>query len=292
LFRYIHLPLKAIKRWAALCISVTLLFCAGYTLRRVTAVDTTRTGTPLLVLMYHSILPNPGRIGRYVCSPETLQNDMEYLAANGYTAVSVAQVLDYQAGRGTLPPKAVMLTFDDGFYNNYVYVYPLLQKYNMKAIFCVVGKYCFEPPDDTMNAAYSSLTGEQMREMEASGRVEIANHSYDMHSHNNRNGVSKRAAESQEEYHQTLSQDLQKLQQRLTQEIGHAPVSFAYPFGAFTKTTDDVLRDNGFLVTFSCVEGINDLHPGDDLYRLKRYNRPGGRSTESFLGPIISRVGE
>ena len=76
-----------------------------------------------------------------------------------------------------------MLTFDDGYYNNYYYALPLLEKYNCKAVISPIASVSekFTETKD-ISVTYGHITFDDIKEMSDSGYVEIQNHSYDMHS--------------------------------------------------------------------------------------------------------------
>ena len=69
-------------------------------------------GINLPILMYHSILKDNSRAGKYVISPDTIEQDMLYLKDHGYTTVVMADLIDYVENGTPLPEKPVMLTFD------------------------------------------------------------------------------------------------------------------------------------------------------------------------------------
>ena len=78
-------------------------------------------------VMYHAVLQDTSRHGRYTVSPQEFESDLQYLTSHGYTTVVMADLIAYTQG-GTLPEKPVLITFDDGYYNNYVYAYPIAQQ--------------------------------------------------------------------------------------------------------------------------------------------------------------------
>ena len=189
-----------------------------------------------------------------------------------------------------LPKKPIMLTFDDGYYSNFVYAYPLLKKYNMKGVLFIIGQYTDEySKSGEENANYSHVTWERCREMIKDGTMELQNQTYGMHSFNtDRQGSSKGQGETLWQYHFALSQDLKKLQDRFWEETGYVPRAFAYPFGLVSPESVAVLKELGFLVAFTSNEGINLIsqeHP-ETLYQLKRYLRPSKIDTEVFFQKI------
>jgi hypothetical protein len=96
-----------------------------------------QTGVPLPILMYHSVLKDPQRSGSYIITPAQFEKDMLYLNEHGYTTVLPSDLLRYAKGEGELPEKPVMITFDDGYYNNLVYVLPILKRLQLKAVISI-----------------------------------------------------------------------------------------------------------------------------------------------------------
>lgn len=244
-------------------------------------------GVRLPVLMYHSVLKNPSAAGRYVISPETFESDLKYLRENGYTAVVGSEVIDYVKNGGALPEKPVMLTFDDGYLNNLTYVVPLLEKYNMKAVISVVGSYAEKFSADH-NPNYSHLSWDDISACIKSGRVEIGNHTYNMHSQSSRRGAMKKRGESDKEYEAALGADLKKNQELLLKHCQTEPRIFAYPFGAVSNTSYAIIQKLGFEMSLGCSEKVHYITCGDEktLYLVSRFNRPSGISTEKFMQNI------
>ena len=242
----------------------------------------------LPVLMYHSILKNPSSAGKYVISPDTFENDMKYLKDNGYTSILSDELISYVKNGEALPSKPVMITLDDGYLNNLTYVLPILEKYDMKAIISVVGKYTerFSAEDDH-NPSYSHFSWEDINTCIASERIEIANHSYDMHNQSPRKGTMKKHGESAEEYEKALCEDILKIQQLLKEHCNITPKIFTYPYGAVSDASVDIIKNLGFEISFGCCEKVNEIARDENsLYLLCRFNRPSGISTEKFMQKI------
>lgn len=249
--------------------------------------------TVLPIIMYHSILDDPARQGRYVISPTLLERDLAYIREKGYTTVVMADLLAYVREGTPLPEKPVMLTFDDGYYNNYAYAHPLLQKYGMRAVLSPVAAWSAlysAHPEDCDRPVYSHLTWEQLREMAESGTWEIQNHSYDMHKYTagQRKGTTKRAEETAAQYRTALSEDVRTAQELLTAQVGVTPTTFTYPYGAMSREAIPVLQELGFSATLTCESRLNTLT--DDpacLWGLGRYLRPAGSSSAAYFDPIF-----
>ena len=241
------------------------------------------------ILMYHSVLKDPDRSGEYIVTPSTLEYDMIYLRNNGYETVLVKDLIAYVYEDAPLPEKPIVLTFDDGHYNNMVYLLPLLEKYQMKAVISVVGSYTEQfSKADGHNPNYSYLTWGDIKNLEDSGRIEIANHTYDLHEKGGRKGCNILKGETIAEYRNNLKSDLVKLQSALKEKSGIQPsVTFTYPFGYICPESQKTLEETGFFASLSCYERINQISKNKGcLYMLGRYNRPEGISTEEFMKKI------
>lgn len=144
-----------------LFIAIAVLLVSGFCGGAVAAVQQAGAdrGIPLPIIMYHSILRESRRQGNYTVSPDTLESDLAWLKKNGYQTVVVQDLLDYVKRQVPLPEKPVMITFDDGFYNNYYYAYPIAKKYQAKIIISPVGYYTdLYTGGDADHANYSYLT--------------------------------------------------------------------------------------------------------------------------------------
>lgn len=241
----------------------------------------------LPVLMYHSVRRGPET--DYSVTPDTLEDDLRYLQQLGWETVSPDQLVEFVYYGVPLPEKPVLLTFDDGFYNNLTYVLPLLEQFDMCANVNIVGEFSRELAEkDAHNAAYSYLTAADIRELTVSGRVTVGNHTDTMHHISDRMGCRMLPGESEEQYHTILRRDIESAQTFLYRETGVTPFVFAYPYGFDCPESETVLHDLGFQITLTCREHINTLtHDADCLYGLGRYNRSGLETTESYFSRIL-----
>ncbi len=247
-------------------------------------------GTEVPILMYHSVGYNNRVQTPYILTPEVFEEDMKWLSEHGYTAVFVSDLVHYVLHKTALPEKPIVITLDDGFLNSRTYVLPILERYGMRAVVSVVGSFCEDfslHPDPDPSYAY--LTWEDISYLSQTGRIEIGNHTYNMHSVGERKGCMKLAGESVAAYSATLSNDLSKLQTVLSEKSGVTPTVFAYPYGAVSEESVFVLQSLGFSAALTCAEKINLLSPGnpDRLYHLGRFNRPSGESTGDFMNRVL-----
>ena len=247
--------------------------------------DKERINVP--IIMYHSILKDPALQGEYVIDPNTFEADLKYITEHGFHTVVMADLIDYVYKGKDLPENPIMITFDDGYYNNYLYAFPLLKKYNCKMVLSPIGIYTDQYSKTIdVSAYYSNATWENLKEMALSGYVELQNHSYHLHKRSGaRLGAKQKAGESDAEYKEILAADLKKAQERFQDELSITPNTFTYPFGVISSASLDVIKDLGFKATLTCEERINSLTKGNKecLYGLGRYLRGNQMTTEAFF---------
>ncbi|MEG1027392.1 MAG: polysaccharide deacetylase family protein [Oscillospiraceae bacterium] len=245
--------------------------------------------TKLPVIMYHHILENSNKLGDYVISPKQFEQDIKYITDKGYTAITSKELLNFLKYGDTLPEKPIMITFDDGYESVYKYAYPILKKYNQKAITLIIGKYTdlFSDENEPRHINYSHLSYKQL--LEISDMFEIGNHTYNMHQNaqGKRYGCKKISGETYEDYKLALTNDVGYLSQKIIDNIGYKPKCFAYPFGAISKESKVVLEDFGFEVFFTCLEKVNIIEPftKTPVY-INRFNRPTKYSTKEFFNKM------
>lgn len=244
----------------------------------------------LTVIMYHGFLNDTSKSGTYVITPEQFENDIIYLQNSGFNFVSVKDIKDYKASVKSLPEKAVLITIDDGNYNNYCYVYPILKKHRVPALISPIA-YWVEKYTQTneKNPIYSIVTADCIKEMADSGLVELGNHTYNLHSLGERKGAERLKSESAEDYRAMLADDLTKAHNIILAAAGKPPCAMVFPYGIISSEAYEVTRNMGYDIIFSCTEGVNSLSPSDNMYVLKRYNRYAGPGSEDFFSKISSK---
>lgn len=248
-----------------------------------------REQAALLVLLYHHIDENEDHWGPYAIPPRQFEYDLQYLVKNNYEAVTLEEIIDFVYHQGELPAKPVLITFDDGYESNYVYAWPLLKKYNMKAVVNIIGILSDqESAASDHNVSYSYLTWDQIIEMQESGVVEFGNHTYDLHSKNRTiQGIRKKKTESVKEYQQRLMEDLELTQKKLMTACGSPALCFAFPLGIQEEHALPILDELGFQVTLCSHQIYNVLIRDQDCLRpLGRFNRAAGINTVDFFARI------
>lgn len=241
-------------------------------------------GARVPILMYHEVREQG--LGKDVIAPWELEADLRWLKENGYVSLTMTELIDGVTRGMRLPDKPVILSFDDGYLNNYVYVLPLLERYDMTIVLSVLGKNSddfTETPDSSL--IYSHVTWAQLREMADSGRVEVQNHTYDLHGiRASRTGSAQAKGESFEEYERVLTEDLTRLQRKLEAELGTAPNTFTIPYGKYNDNTIAIVKKLGFRAVLTCDYGVNVLNGDPEvLFSLKRICRSHGKPASRLL---------
>lgn len=274
-----------------LALILGMFFSFKYLYNNSVPVFNEENGQKLPIIMYHHIIEKQDRLNKFAITPAQFENDLKYLKENGFETITIKELVAHVYDNSPLPEKPIIITFDDGQESFYEYAYPLLKKYNMSAVLSIVGSFTDTYSEiEDHNVIYSYLTWKEINEMSNSPYVEIANHTYNMHSvDKGRKGCSKKAGESLEQYRAVLEEDILKLQNEILMYTGHEAITFTYPFGKFSKETKDILKDFGFSAIFNCAEVVNviDKSNPDFLYNLGRFNRPHGINSADFFAKIF-----
>lgn len=236
------------------------------------------------ILMYHEVKYT--KLGKDAISPWELECDLIFLRDNGYTPVTVGDLIDFVTADATLPDKPVVLSFDDGYMNNHKLALPLLRAYNVPVSLSIIVKNTDDfTRDPSASIDYAHMTWAQINEFVSYG-AEITNHTYAMHGWGvGRNGCTQKPGEPDAEYVTELTRDVLTAQTHIYENTYTVPETFVYPYGKYSDKTDEVLKNLGFQATLTCDYGVNLIEKGrpDCLYNLKRVCRAHGVSAQSAI---------
>lgn len=275
---------KYFKNFLLIIIFALLIISITKDLSEIYATSSLHKSVSVPIMMYHHVKYE--NFGKDVISPYEFESDLKFLAKNNYTTITMNDLVAYVYEGKELPKNPIILSFDDGYYSTYQYVFPLLRKYDMKIVLSIIGKSTDDFSRVKKQNINSHLTWEQIQEMEASGLVEIQNHSYNLHSNRNgRYGCGKKSDECLSQYEETLEEDIITLQNKIKAVIDQEPTTFTYPFGKYSDETETIMRKLGFKSTLSVAYGINVIKIGDtdSLYELKRICRSHNQALSKLL---------
>ncbi len=244
------------------------------------------------VLMYHAVADAEAADDAFAVTKARFLEQMETIRREGYTPVSLAELVNYVDYGANLPDNPVCITFDDGYLDNYTVAFPILKQYGYKAtIFAIgssVGKDTYKDTGIAMNPHFNY---NQAREMNLSGLVSVQSHTYDMHQsarhegkENCRSNILRLEGESVIDYVRALRSDFLKSRAETEGQIGAKLFALAYPGGRYDALTEAVLKSLGVRVTVSTTLGENYVKQGDaqSLYALNRYNMNDGVDSETL----------
>lgn len=276
--------------FAALCLLAACLLLSACGGKVAETFSPRGTSVELPVIMYHSLVTNEAAAAQYVCPIQRLEEDLRWLQERGFESVSLAELIAFADGTGTLPPKPVLITLDDGYRNNLTLLPPLLERYDAHAVISIVGEYSdiyTESGED--GSPHTCMSWEDVALAAASPRLELANHSYYFHHLTGRTGSAQRSGESWEHWKDAFCADVQAMQAAMQENCGLSPLCYAYPFGQLTTGADTLLQEMGFRVTLTCNEQKSRLTSGQSncLFSLGRYNRDGRISTAEYMKKIF-----
>jgi peptidoglycan/xylan/chitin deacetylase (PgdA/CDA1 family) len=196
------------------------------------------------VLNYHQI--NNEAHNALTLSDSEFEAQMAYLEKSGYTAISPDQLVDYLQHGAPLPDKPVLITFDDGYQDNYRVAYPIMQKHHMTGTIFLITDFVGH------NGRY--LTWRQVREMR--------DHGFDFQSHTLTHLVLTKL--SDEELLSQLVKSREALEWRLGKKVSY----MAYPGGIYDKRVVDFTKQAGYRAAFTINFGRN--HKNCGLFTLNR----------------------
>jgi peptidoglycan/xylan/chitin deacetylase (PgdA/CDA1 family) len=255
--------------------------------------------------MYHHVNPEGNFIN---VRPETFELHLRYLKKKGFTSIHAGELSDIMTGKTDASYRPVMITFDDGWLDNWVFAFPLLKRYGMKAVVFLVtsqiggqgrrqrsdeGRVAALPPHreskgliERGRTAEVMLSWDEVTEMKDSGLVEF-------HSHTHTHQRWDKLLSDRDERNDALRGDLRAAKELLG-EKGLEGSALCWPQGFYDDDYLAVAYSLGYRMMFTTEAGTNG--PGTELKRIKRIVI-GNISTFSFAKklfiysrPLLSRV--
>ncbi len=201
------------------------------------------------ILVYHSVRPKyqnePSFIDYYDITPELLETQLKYFKDFHYTIISFADMVAAIKGTKLLPKKSIVLTFDDGWENQYTYAFPILKKYHATATF-----FIFTNAIDHLHF----LTWNQIKTMRNAGMT--------IGAHTKSHPYLFEITSSN-----VLREEIIGSKKVLEAGLGEPIRFFAYPFGYYNDQIIKIVKEAGFEAARSTKRGA--YHAEKDLFRLR-----------------------
>lgn len=229
-----------------------------------------------ITLCYHDIPEaafSPYDVPRHIFIKQ-----LEYLRQNGYEFINPEIIYQAKQGKASLPEKAVLLTFDDGYLSFYHFVFPLLKLYRIPAVISIATSWIEQP---NKKISQQLMSWKQIKEVIDSGLVFISSHTHDLHKeivYNSAGNVGpasslfkydpeKKNYENEEIFGKRISADLAESLRIIQHKTGKKTYLLTWPYGEFNKLALQAAQKLGFEIIFTLENGFTNLK------RLERANR-------------------
>ncbi|MDQ0084948.1 biofilm PGA synthesis lipoprotein PgaB [Variovorax boronicumulans] len=274
-------------------------------------------GLSFRVISFHDVRTNVR--ASFETSPDetavderTFAEVFAWLQYSGYHPVSLQQIVDARAGGKPLPPRPVLLTFDDGYRSAYTKVFPLLKRYNYPALMALVTSWLEVPQGQQVHwgdkpaPREDFLLWSEAAEMARSGLVEFASHTDAMHTGilaNPQGNMLPAAAthrydpktgryEDDAAYTRRIETDLRRSRELIEKRTGAKVRAMVWPYGAYNDAALKASARAGMPITFTLDDGSNT--PTVPLSRIRRalaaYDNEAPEYAQLLRSPVGGEV--
>ncbi len=199
-----------------------------------TFADTAKTNIP--ILCYHNLSSIRGSMNM---TPERFESQIKYLKDNGYNIIPLKEAVAYLEGkRDSLPAKPIVITADDGWKSDYVYMYPIVKKYNIPVTLFIYPQ--------TISTGKNALTWEEVKELQQTGLFDIQGHTY---SHPNFKHEKKNRTSA--EFEKFVTKELSGSKKILEDKLGTSISYLAWPFGIYDPYLEQQAAKAGYEMAFT-----------------------------------------
>lgn len=244
-------------------------------------------GTRFTAISFHDIVDRREELTPDAVTTDQFARFLDWLKGNGWTVVSLDAIEAAARGGRPLPERAILLTFDDGYRSLYTRAFPLLQAHGFPAVAALVGRWMEGAAGGTVDYGTTNvpranfITWAEAREMQASGLIEFASHSYDLHRGIPANpqgnavaaartlqySVDNGAYESEPQYRARLRRDFAQSRGQMARELGRAPRALVWPFGRYTGPALEEATASGFRFAMTLDQAPADARRPLDIPR-------------------------
>lgn len=223
------------------------------------------------ILVYHSVSSSPAF---FVVKPKDFDKQLAYIARKKFSVVKLSELVN-KMRNGQSIAGHVVITFDDGYRDNYETVFPLLKKYNLSASIFIATGFIGGSMTVSGGAELPIMTPEQIKEMTQSGLIEVLPHTA---GHIILDKADIKVA----------SKDIESSMSHIKILLGSCEPILAYPKGRYTEEVVSFLRSNEWLAAVTVEEGITKEN--DNLFRLKRNSVDSATSFAQFKGKLSGAI--
>ena len=209
------------------------------------------------ILLYHRFRPSFTNFT--TVTNEHFENQIVWLKEHGFNFVKLSVIVDAIREGRQPPTKSVAITVDDGHFTQYEYMYPILRKYQVPATLFIYTDAISSKPMP------NAISWDQLKEMEASGLIDIQAHSL-----SHPDFEQKRKSLSRDEFNAFAMTQLTKSRDILEDRLGHKISYFAWPYGSFDRALEKLAEQAGYIAAFG-TEG-EQVQTQSNLFALPRFH--------------------
>ncbi|MFA5089917.1 MAG: polysaccharide deacetylase family protein [Candidatus Omnitrophota bacterium] len=199
------------------------------------------------IIMYHSVNTTGSLNNRLVVSPATFERQMRFLKERRYNVLPLSELAGLIRDKKKIPPKAVAITFDDGYKDNYTFAFPILKKYSLPATISLIIDEIGRP---------DRLNWQEISQMSHSRLIEFASHCLGPEPLVNLKSDSQ------------VEMQIYQSKKILEEKLGVKVLTLSYPEGKFNERIKQLARGAGYSFALATNPGKN--YANDDVFALKR----------------------
>lgn len=224
------------------------------------------------ILMYHRIADIPG--DRNALPKEKFAEQLEYLSKHNYHTITPEQLYNHFVNKAKLPKNPVLLTFDDGYQDNYLEALPLLKKYNMTAVVFPIYNWIGKP-NKWENFGKQETTTMNLAELKS-----WLNHGLDIQPHTADHPFLTQCNE--EKLNLEIIDTKTKFEKLLDKPMDY----LCYPYGFFNQQVINIVKKANYKMAFAIFENVPLWHI--DLFALPRIPIPSHQKMWKFKLKVSS----
>jgi peptidoglycan/xylan/chitin deacetylase (PgdA/CDA1 family) len=221
------------------------------------------------ILCYHRFGARPSQLA---VTPAAFEAQMDYLARNGYHVIPLSSLVGFLERGEPVPRKSVVLTIDDGYRSTYEVAFPILRKYGFQATVFLYSDFVGAP---------DAMTWPQMKEMEASGLIDIQ-----PHSKTHANFATRLAGETDAKYRDRIRMEVDTPIRLIQERLAAPSFAFAFPYGDVNETVVDLLKRDGVRLGLTVTPGGNGFYAYP--FMLRRSMVFGGDGIDVFRSKLAT----
>jgi peptidoglycan/xylan/chitin deacetylase (PgdA/CDA1 family) len=223
------------------------------------------------ILCYHRFGPKASKLN---VSAAAFEAQMDYLARNGYTVITMQRLARFLDGKEALPAKSVAITIDDGYRSTYEIAYPILKKFGFPATVFLYTDFV---------GASDAMTWAQMKEMMAGHLVEIQ-----PHSKSHANLTLRLPGETDARYRERIRREVDAPVATLRDRLSDPSFTYAYPYGDVNEYVVDLLVKQNVAQGVTVTPGGNPFYAYP--YMLRRSMIFGNEDLDAFKAKLVTFV--